>query len=219
MEPAEAAGAGPLPPLDISGPAFLSSALAFGRLLKGEGMAADLATVLDYVRALELVDIGDRAEVRAAGAALFVRRRDELPAYERAFAAFWRRGIRRPRPSSRAAEPLPGEAPPGAEEAAQPRMTMRTATTELAQGAGDAEGEEADENAPSPMAWSAGERLRSTTFERMTERELREAERLIDAMAIRLPMRRTRRWDLHRSGALLAPRQMLRRNLATGGDP
>ena len=35
----------------------------------------------------------------------------------------------------------------------------------------------------------------------------------------RMPMRRTRRWKLHRRGTLLAPRQMMRRNLGTGGDP
>ena len=38
-------------------------------------------------------------------------------------------------------------------------------------------------------------------------------------MAVRMPLRRTRRWELDRGGTLLAPRQMLRRNLATGGDP
>ncbi len=72
------------------GPAFLASVLGFGRELKRQGLTADLAAVLDFVRALDLVDIGDREEVRAAGAALFVRRRDEIEPYERAFERFWR---------------------------------------------------------------------------------------------------------------------------------
>ena len=72
---------------------------------------------------------------------------------------------------------------------------------------------------PAETAWSAGERLRGRAFDRMSPSELREAERLIDRMVLRMPMRRTRRWKLHRRGTLLAPRQMMRRNLGTGGDP
>jgi hypothetical protein len=53
----------------------------------------------------------------------------------------------------------------------------------------------------------------------MNAEELREAERVIDRMSLRMPLRRTRRWQLHRRGTLVAPREMLRRNLATGGDP
>jgi uncharacterized protein with von Willebrand factor type A (vWA) domain len=53
----------------------------------------------------------------------------------------------------------------------------------------------------------------------MSAAELREAERLIDALAPRLEVRRTRRYELHGHGRLLAPRVMFRRNLGTGGDP
>ncbi len=82
------------------------------------------------------------------------------------------------------------------------------------------DGEEAPEDTmPSETAWSAGERLRGRAFDRMSPSELREAEQLIDRMVLRMPMRRTRRWKLHRRGTLLAPRQMMRRNLGTGGDP
>ena len=63
------------------------------------------------------------------------------------------------------------------------------------------EGEEAPEDTmPSETAWSAGERLRGRAFDRMSPAELREAERLIDRMVLRMPMRRTRRWKLHRRG-------------------
>lgn len=207
-------------PSDVSGPAFLASVLTFGRQLKGEGLAADLAAVLDYTRALELVDIGDREEVRAAGAALFVRRREDLEPYDRVFDAFWRRGGLRTRPTgptllqqARDARSLAGQPP-----ASGPMH--KVAVPEAAAPPVDEEGEEAaDEVVASPVAYSAGERLRTKAFERMTPDELREAERLIDQMAVRMPLRRTRRWELHRRGTLVAPREMLRRNLATGGDP
>ena len=53
---------------------------------------------------------------------------------------------------------------------------------------------------PAETAWSAGERLRGRAFDRMSPSELREAERLIDRMVLRMPLRRTRRWKLHRRG-------------------
>jgi hypothetical protein len=52
----------------------------------------------------------------------------------------------------------------------------------------------------------------------MTGAELRDAERLVDLLEPRLELRRTRRYELHHHGRLLAPRTMLRRNLATGGQ-
>jgi uncharacterized protein with von Willebrand factor type A (vWA) domain len=52
----------------------------------------------------------------------------------------------------------------------------------------------------------------------MTPAELRDAERLVDALIPRLERRRTRRYELHSHGRRLAPRAMFRRNLGTGGQ-
>ena len=69
-----------------------------------------------------------------------------------------------------------------------------------------------------PTAYSSSELLRHRDFDRMTGAELRDAERLVDLLEPRLEMRRTRRYELHHHGRLLAPRTMLRRNIATGGQ-
>lgn len=205
----------------VSGPAFLSSVLGFGRELKREGLTADLAAVLDFVRALDLVDIGEREEVRAAGAALFIRRKDELEPYERAFDRFWRgRGIAPaglPELTSDRADVDP-QAQAAKDSLAEDAQMVATGVVRDTQSVESGEPDE-EEATPSETAWSAGERLRNRAFDRMTPQELREAERLIDRMVLRMPVRRTRRWELHRRGTLLAPRQMMRRNLATGGDP
>jgi len=82
----------PLPPLPpVRGDVFLRNAILFSRTLRAAGLAADLAAVLDFARALRLVDLGVRDEVKAAGAALFVRRREDLAPYEIVFDRFWRR--------------------------------------------------------------------------------------------------------------------------------
>jgi uncharacterized protein with von Willebrand factor type A (vWA) domain len=205
----------------VSGPAFLSSVLGFGRELKREGLTADLAAVLDFVRALDLVDIGDREEVRAAGAALFVRRRDEIDPYESAFERFWQgRGVTPvslPQLTSDRPDIDP-QAQPSRDSQAEDAQVVATGIVRDTQSVESGEADE-EESTPSETAWSAGERLRNRAFDRMTPQELREAERLIDQMVLRMPVRRTRRWELHRRGTLLAPRQMMRRNLATGGDP
>jgi hypothetical protein len=70
----------------------------------------------------------------------------------------------------------------------------------------------------SPHAYSHESVDRHLQFDRMTRAELADAERCIDLLAPRMELRRTRRRELHRSGRILAPRPMLRRNLKTGGD-
>ena len=66
---------------EVSGTALMASAVGFGRALRDEGLSGDLSSAMDFATALTMVDIGSRAQVRAAGAACFVRRRDELPTY------------------------------------------------------------------------------------------------------------------------------------------
>lgn len=203
--------------LPVSGPAFLRNMLEFGRELRREGMTADLAAVLDYARALQLVNIGDREEVRAAGAALFVRRYEELEPYDRVFQRFWRR-----RRQFVPAAGMPAFDAPldltldGQSEDGQTRPGEHRAPDAMPAAGETRGGPEA--LGASPDSWSASEALRQKIFERMTPAEMREAERAIDLMAPNLPLRRTRRWELGKRGSVLAPRDMLRRNLSSGGD-
>jgi hypothetical protein len=66
--------------------------------------------------------------------------------------------------------------------------------------------------------YSRDEALRRKDFDRMTPDELREAERLIESLARGAPLRPTRRFELHAHGTRVAPRQMLRRSLSSGGE-
>ena len=85
---------------------------ASSRTLRAAGLAADLGAVLDFARALRLVDIGDRDEVKAAGAALFVRRREDLAPYEIVFDRFWRRRHPPARPPSAPVKDVETDAAP-----------------------------------------------------------------------------------------------------------
>jgi uncharacterized protein with von Willebrand factor type A (vWA) domain len=215
---------------EVDGRQLLGEAVGFGRSLRAARLTIDLAAAVDFARALTLVDIADREQVRAAGAALFVRRRDDQSIYDAAFDRWWRRRgdriVQEFQPSSLRRDdetaddtPFQGDAPP---EAGAERATMRPEDrgTPIPSDSND----EDDEEAPiegvvvSPDAYSRGEVLRHREFDRMTPAELREAERLVDLLVPRLERRRTRRYELHSHGRRLAPRAMFRRNLGTGGQ-
>jgi hypothetical protein len=212
----------------VDGRRLLGEAVGFGRALRAVRLQIDLGAAVDFARALTLVDIGDREQVRAAGAAVFVRRRDDRPVYDMAFDRWWRQRRRRlpddfapttmPRDDEAAEEQnVPGAAPP---EAGQERGQMQPDEHGTPM---PADGEDEDDATIegvviSPDAYSQGEVLRHREFDRMTPAELREAERLVDLLIPRLERRRTRRYELHSHGRRLAPRAMFRRNLGTGGQ-
>jgi hypothetical protein len=212
--------------LDLDGRRLLRQAVVFGRTLRGVGLGVDLGAAIDFARALTMVDIGDKEQVRAAGAAVFVRRRDEREPYDRAFDRFWRRRVSLQNdlppvtmPDPDAAEAAEGEETEGSIDAPGERDSMARLEGTPRPGSDEGEDEDAIEGVViAPDAYSASEVLRHREFDRMTAAELRDAERLIDLLAPRLETRRTRRHELHHQGRRVAPRAMFRRSLATGGE-
>ena len=216
---------------EVDGRRLLHESVGFGRALRAAGLHIDLGAAVDYARALPLVDMGEREQVRAAGEAVFVRRRDDRPTYDAVFDRWWRQRTRRQ--GDFQAPPLQRPADPdgmeGEEATGQAQPQPGDDTTE---GREDERGipmpSQGDDNAEddadiegvivAPDAYSRGELLRHREFDRMTPSELREAERLVDRLIPRLERRRTRRYELHSHGRRLAPRAMFRRNLGTGGQ-
>lgn len=215
--------AGRLPAVAVDGDAVLANIVGFARALNAAGIPTDPASAIDFVRALRLIDIGDRTVVAAAGAAIFVRRRDDLPVYHAVFDAFWRRhGFHVARPADDEAAPPAPDARGGQEEAIEPRPEahgdLSASRPDRAEAVGDDEEAEGQAAVVTPRSYTAAELLRRREFDRMSAEELRDAERLISALRPRLETRRTPRHELHPHGTRLAPRAMLRRNLGNGGD-
>jgi uncharacterized protein with von Willebrand factor type A (vWA) domain len=214
---------------EIDGRRLIAEAVGFGRALRSAGLAIDLGAAVDYARALTLVDVGDRESVRAAGSAVFVRRRDDREIYDRVFERWWRRRRRRMATDPSAVETAPSEVPGEPEDdgpAERDRDEIRVGEEGTVDGiplpmsGGDESDEDADldGHVAAPDAYSSAEALRHRDFDRMTAQELRDAERLVDLLEPRLELRRTRRYELHHHGRLLAPRAMMRRNISTGGQ-
>jgi uncharacterized protein with von Willebrand factor type A (vWA) domain len=212
---------------EVDGRRLLAESVGFGRALRAAGLATDLGAAGDFARALTLVEMGERETVRAAGQAVFVRRRDDREIYDRVFARWWRRRQRKrpttdgpvsPTTEETAAEEGEGTGSPATDEASIGDDANRIDGIPMPISGDDEDDAEIDGVIAAPTAYSASELLRHRDFDRMTAAELRDAERLVDFLEPRLELRRTRRYELHHHGRLLAPRTMLRRNIATGGQ-
>jgi uncharacterized protein with von Willebrand factor type A (vWA) domain len=190
----------------MSDGALAANVLLFGRLLRAAGMEVHHGRLIDATRALALVGVRRRDDVRAALRALLVHDRDEIERFDQAFDFFFR--------EHRTASPgLPlfslGE---------RPRVVARPEPGAVVQV--EIDGVEAGAAAPATRAigaWSAAGVSRTKDFAEFTERELDRARLLLERLPWRLGARRTRRWQRGPTGQVDL-RPVIRRNLMRGGD-
>ncbi|MGI9041056.1 MAG: vWA domain-containing protein [Gemmatimonadales bacterium] len=191
----------PFGTVPVDGGIFLANTLRFARILRHSGLDVDSAQTATFARALALLGLDRRGDVRAAGRAIFVRRREDQRLYLAAFDLFWRR--------RGASSALGGQLP-------------RIRQDERRAGAPDTprpeEGDQEVVVAVRAEASSAMEVLRAADFASLTPEESRDAQAMLDALRPRLPMRRARRSRVERSGHRPATRRMLRHALGTGGE-
>jgi uncharacterized protein with von Willebrand factor type A (vWA) domain len=185
------------------GHVIAANVMEFGRLLRRAGLDVEPGQTATFLRALTILGVDDRRDVRVAGRAIFVRRWEEGAVYDAAFDLFWRRpggasqlGRRLPRiRQTEDRSTFAGVAPQSDEPAGgEPLVAIRAREA------------------------SSKELLRSANFAALTPDESRDAEAMLAALRPRLPMRRGRRTRPERSGHRPASRFMLRHALATGGE-
>ena len=194
----------PFGPTPVDGEILLANVARFGRILRRAGMDVDSGQIATFARALTLLGFDRRGDVRAAGRAIFVRRREDGRLYEAAFDLFWRRRV----------------GPSGMSERL-PRLRQDQRREQPADPADPEDSDAGDEElvaAVRPGAASLTEELRTADFSGLTPDEARDAQAMIEALRPRLPMRRARRSRSARSGHRPAARAMLRHALGTGGE-
>jgi hypothetical protein len=186
----------------VDGEILLANVTRFGRILRRAGMDVDSGQIATFARALALLGFDRRGDVRAAGRAIFVRRREDGRLYEAAFDLFWRRRVGPTDMSDRL-----------------PRLRQDERREQPADPADpDYAGDEELVAAFRPGAASLTEELRTADFGALTADEARDAQAMIEALRPRLPMRHARRSRSARSGHRPAARTMLRHALSTGGE-
>src|SRR5213594_227317 len=171
-------------------------------MLRRAGLSIDSVQTRRFAEVLALLGFERRDDVKAAGRAVFVRRREERGVYDAAFDLFWRRtapgGVSQELPRLRQVE--------------QRADTTFTAAPEVGEAVEVGEG-------ATQLGASERERLRTADFAELTSAEAREAAAMLAALKPRLPLRPSRRPRVCRRGKRVAARLMLRKSRSAGGEP
>jgi uncharacterized protein with von Willebrand factor type A (vWA) domain len=166
--------------------------LHFCRVLRTAGVPLGTDRVLLALEALERTELSSRAEFHAALRCCLVDRREQLPLFDQAFAAYWRD----PDLLGRLLRLRLPQIEPRVRAVAQ-RSNQRLASA-LAAGTGDTSTDAVEREAPPllvgrELSWSDRENLRKTDFDSMTSGEWSAVRRLIDRLDPALPQLRSRR--------------------------
>jgi uncharacterized protein with von Willebrand factor type A (vWA) domain len=188
---------------------ILEHILAFTHLLRMMGVDVSPGQALDLVRALEYAPITSREDFRGAARCTLIRRREDLPLFDTAFAFYWR---------TRTHDPL-ALLIPKIEAPGKPLRLPRRPRERAADGAQDEEGKNEQETTEILLSYSAGEALRSKDFGTFTWEEVQACKAMLKQMIWRIEPRTTRRKRPTPRGRQLDMRRVLRRNLRYGGEP
>jgi len=196
-------------------PRLAPNIMHFARLLRRAGLPVGPAETLAAQRALTLVDIGNRKEVRTALRSVMIHRHEHFEVFEQAFALFWRspeaaRAIAAQALLGGAKEPENKKLKAGARRLAEALASARERTPNAAR--------EQEETLDLALSASERERLRQLDFEAMSAEEIAVAKAEIRKLALPLDERRIRRTRPDPSGALVDLRGTMRASLRQGGE-
>jgi uncharacterized protein with von Willebrand factor type A (vWA) domain len=187
--------------------------LVFGGMLRASVLPVTTSAIMDAVRALEAVDLMDRAEVYLTLRTVLMSRIEEQPAFDRCFEAFWKfhaddgQGLDG---LVAAVQPVRQEDPPepGTTETAREKQTQLALD--------DWEGEAADDELLEVPGLSDREALMEQDFSTFPAEQLDEVARLTVQIARRLARRVSRRRKPTRRGGAIDLRRSMRANLMKG---
>ncbi|MBV9247633.1 MAG: VWA domain-containing protein [Acetobacteraceae bacterium] len=203
-----------MPPTSDPQPTLSANVMHFARLLRRAGLPVGPAETLAGQRALTMIDLGNRSEVRNALRAVMTHRHEHQPVFDHAFALFWRDPTAAEQAVAMALleaqkEKKRDRAPPGSRRVAEAFATPR-------------------ENRPhrqdeppvqdAVLTVSDQERLQRMDFEAMGAEEIAEAKREIRRLVLALELQRTRRVRPDTLGPRVDLRRTLRENLRRGGE-
>ena len=153
----------------------------FVRVLRQAGLRVSLRQETDFLRAIPLVGLADRARFRSAARAVLVSRQEDFALFSRVFEAFWRSELAASRP---------------VQKQLSPPQASRSGTAVLASlvGARDGAGASELEVADRTRAASDLEALKRRDFGRLSDEELQRLKHLIAATRWRMSERRSRRF-------------------------
>lgn len=178
-------------------------AVAFGRLLRGARLSVPVGSVLTFAEALDHAGLDDRDAVYWTGRATLVRRREDHPLYDRAFAVFWERR----------------DALVADDDEAEP-LAVTLAVDDDAGGDDDADVDSSSDAPEIQLRFSAIEVLRDKDFATYTDDEMAEARAWMARLSVAAAMRPSRRLiAARRPRGRPDIRRTVRDALRSGGEP
>ncbi len=188
--------------------------LAFGGMLRASGLPVTTSAVMDAVRALEAVDLMDRAEVYLTLRTVLMSRIEEQPAFDRCFEAFWKFHAE----EGQGLDGLVATIQPVRQDDEPDTAAVEAAREKQAQIALDEweEGEGSDDEPVEVPGLSDREALMEQDFSTFPAEQLDEVARLTVQIAKRLARRVIRRRKPTRRGGTIDLRRSMRANLMKG---
>lgn len=187
---------------------FADNIVGFARALRSAGMPVGPGAVIDAMSALQVIDIGNRADVFTTLEAIFVKRHEHALIFKQAFSLFFRASEEWkhmldsvPLPEQAKKKPQAG-ARRVQEAMSQPRMT------------------ETPQHQEQDLRLSVSDKeiLQKKDFAQMSAAEITEALRAVERMRLPQAELLTRRHRPDPRGLRLDLRRTLRASLRTGGD-
>lgn len=210
---------------------FAQRALTFARLLRRAGVKTTTGQAMDFVRAIEHIDISQREEFREAARACLITHKEDIPVFDQLFDAFWRAKPAyadgslpsgQPDDMIKLAPEDDGEEGEEGDGSADDRSLHGTQgrRLELVESVDETADDSADEGEESEaFSYSAAEVLREKDFADLTEEELQQTRHLMEQLTWQIGQRRSRRKIASPKGRFVDPRRTMRRSLQTGGVP
>ena len=204
------------PTPDDTGGRLPENIMHFGRVLRAAGLPVGPGKVLDAIRAVAAVGIGNRTDFYWALHAVFVNRRDQRELFDQAFHIFWRNPRILERMMSLMLPQLQSDADEPQADDISTRIAQALAADQNKDDAKEQQTEELEFDAA--MTWSKTEVLRQKDFEKMTTEEVDAARLAMRRLRLPILALPTRRYRPDRNGARADMRASLRAALRTGGD-
>ena len=184
---------------------LLSHIVAFGALLRDLGMTISPDQTLNLLNALDHVPITEREDFRATLRCTLVRRHEDLPLFEAAFAHYW--------------GPLGAQAASDDEQSALPMLKPPPKQRRRGLPPSTATNEPTETTIEFQLTFSADERLQQKDFAQCSQEELAECRVLIQRMRWQIEERLQRRQRPARRGRSLDLRRTMHQSRRMGGLP
>lgn len=177
--------------------------VAFARILRGAGLDVPLDSVIIFVNALGQLGLEDRNDVYWAAHATLIRRHEDTPIFDRAFAVFWDQRIAIDATISQ-----------------RELVSMTLLIDDENTSADDTAGEPVDDENTITLRFSSVETLRGKDFAEYNPAELREAEQFMSSLRLAGPPKKSLRLiKTNRHGARHDIRRTMRASLQHDGEP